>query len=71
MATERTDTHDESSPRRRVLRIGLRDLGVRLREGAPVVGARRGAGWFIAIGMDYYEANDATKTLLLNAIKSR
>jgi hypothetical protein len=39
--------------------------------GSPVVGRRVGLGWTILMGMDYYESNPQTQTLLINAITHR
>lgn len=37
----------------------------------PVVARRVGRGWVILLGMDYYESNDQTKKLLVNAATFR
>ncbi|NQT53861.1 hypothetical protein HQ576_17525, partial [bacterium] len=38
---------------------------------SPVIARRVGRGWVILIGMDYYEANEQTKKLLVNAVTYR
>jgi hypothetical protein len=38
---------------------------------APIVARRVGCGWVVLMGMDYYESNDQTKKLLINAITHR
>ncbi len=37
----------------------------------PIVARRAGQGWIILLGMDYYESNEQTKKLLINAITHR
>lgn len=37
----------------------------------PIVARRAGQGWIILLGMDYYESNEQTKKLLINAMTHR